>query len=250
MSVYNNLLRISSEDKTPALSVSNSNFVVQLTDQKLQNATSFLVKEIKFMNNFYNVRNSNRFFTYTETGQPQSTINIAEGQYLLTEFISALQTSLNADLVSGTVVITQDPINKKLIFTFTGTTALFFNKTDGNLMASIVGILNSSTAPVGVYTADDIPDLTGVQNVYLHSRSLAISNLIEKDGLFSVFESVCIDVPFGAVQCKTNSDDELAQVAFNDTRNIQRIDIKLRTVDGELLDLRNQQVTILLKVFF
>lgn len=252
------IIIISSNDKDNASSNSNSDFVVNLKERyNTQNIKHVLIKEVQVCNCFYNVRSGtngeqNNQFKMQETGEPDILFTIAEGQYTTATYITALQAAMNTALVVGSVAITQDPINQKLIFTFTGITAIFYNLADGNLMAPVAGITVTTAAPAALINSDSLPNLSGVNMVYFHSREVGENHGINGDfGLINVVESLSFhDVPFGAYGYKQNNDDELALIQYDQPRNLNRISVTLRDDLGNKLDIGTTELTLTIKAFF
>ena len=250
------LLRITSNDKYIPDSKTNSDFTVYLKEEyQTQEVKNITVYNAIVPNIFYNVVGSasngtiNNIFSYLENGQSASTVVVPEGQYLLADFLSALQTALNADLVSGSVLITLDNVTKKIVFTFTGTTVIIYNLSDGNLMASLLG-LTTTTADLGSITMNSVPDLSGLNEVYIHSKELADANLVDGDrGSISVVCAVSFsDAPFGTYAHYQATEYSNNRILYPDTRNITKISIRLRDNKGNVLDIGTHDLSLIVKM--
>lgn len=254
------LILITSNDKDPAQSSTNSDFTVELKEKyNTQNIRRVLVKDIQVPNVFYNVRSSqgvvNNSFTFTETGQATQTVTVPEGQYTTTTLITALKTAIDAVLVAGVVTITQSALTQKLLFSFSVGTATIYSASDPtnpNLMANVLGIGTSTAVPAANITADYIPDLQGIQMVYIHSQAIAEAHAIDAGkGLISVIEDVSFhNVPFGGMAFRQNNDDELALIEYSQPRNLSTIRIVLRDDKGNKLDIGTNKISIILKAFY
>ena len=252
------LILITSNDKNVSESSSNSDFVIYLKETyNTQNIIRVLVKDISVPNVFYNIRDGtngsqNNEFVFLETGEVDEFIILPQGQYTTATLMSALQTAMNTVLVSGTVAITQDPLTQKIVFTFTGTTAIIYNVEDESLLSGPLGITTTTPAPSAVITADALPSLNGIEVVYIHSKEIALNRSIDGGfGLISAFEDVSFNnVPFGAYAYRQNNDDELAQFTYDQPANLSRITIVLRDDKGNVLDIGTQNMTIVLKAFY
>ena len=251
------LLRISSNDKYEPESNSNSDFVVYLQEKtETQEIKYILIKEVQVPNVFYNIRDGKNgsqtnVLRIEETGQAPLDLPLPEGQYSITELITELQTLINANLVSGSVAISQTLYSKKVQFIFTGTTAIIYDSANGSPMAPLLGI-SATLGPGAVLTAQYLPDLQGYSMVYIHSQDLADRYLIDGDsGLVSVASMVSFhNTPFGGVGYKQESDDELAQIPYAEPRNVKRIKIILRDSLGNKLDIGTNEMLLILKVFY
>jgi len=249
------IIVINSNDKN-SQSLNNSNFSVDLRETySTQQVKRVIVKEVIVPNSFYNIRSSqgeiNNVLKMKENGQADINVSIAEGQYTITTFITALQTAINLLLVSGTVAITQDAINNKLIFTFTGTTALIYGKTDLNLMSDVIGFVDT-TADGAVLTAEYIPDLSGINLIFIHSPDLSDNHGIDADfGLINSLDSLSFhDVPYGAFGYKQSNDANIADIIFDIPKNIKRITIIVYDNKGNKLNIGTMNMTVVLKVLF
>ena len=253
MSGTNRLVLLTSNDKTPGESSSNSNFVIDLKETYLtQGIIRVLIKDVSVPNVFYNVRDGtngsqNNQLTFTETGQPQEVVSIPQGQYTSGTLLPAVQAAMNAVLVSGTVALTQDTLTQVYIFTFTGTTAIINKGSLGTVMG-----VTSNIGPSGLITSQSVPDLNGYQVVYVHSKDIGQTHGIDGGfGLISTIEDISFNnVPFGNYAFRQNNDDTLSTILYDVPRNLSRIAIVLRDDKGNVLDIGSHQLTIILKVFY
>jgi len=256
------LIIISSEDRDASESNTNSDFIVNLKERyNTQNIARVLVKSIQVPNVFYNVRSGsgapgsgtqNNTLLIQENGQPDATATIPEGQYTTTTLLTALDTAINAQLVGGTVATTQNALTQKLTFTFTSTTAKIYSNADGSTAADLIGIGTSSAIAASV-VADSLPNLSGVNKVFVHSQDVALSHAIDGDsGLISAMDSLSFhNVAFGAMGYMQNPDAELALIDYSSKSiNLSRIRIVLRDNLGAKLDIGTSKMIVVLKVFY
>jgi len=246
------LVTISSDDKDPD-SVSNSNFQVTLKESYYtQNIIRILIKECTVPNCFYNLSDGtnngkqNNLLTYNDSKIAQS-FSVTPAQYNVDQFITALIAGFlsNGDVV----VITQDDLTQKLIFNFTQSTTLFVSSP----MAPVLGLTDNLICLAGVPTSAQFPpDLSGVNAVNIHSTVLGESNGIDgNSGLINLLERVSLhDIPFGSFGYKQNNDNDLAMVTYAQPKNLQRIDIRLRDTQGNILNIGTKKMSIILKVYF
>jgi len=246
------LITISSDDKD-ADSNSNSDFYVSLKERfYTQQIQRILIKEITVPNCFYNwsdgVNNGkqNNVLNYFDINNPL-TFTIAPAQYNIDQYITALIAGFLSNGII--VVITQDDLTQKLIFTFTNDTTL-----DGkSSMAPVLGMTNSFTCLAGVPTSPQFPpDLSGVNAVNIHSTSLGEAHGIDSNtGLISLVERVSLhDIPYGSFGYKMNNDSDLATIFYEQPRNLNRIDIRLRDTQGKILNIGTKKMTLVIKCYF
>jgi len=256
------LIYISNDDKDTSESKSNSDFVCYLKENvSVQESNYLVVKSITLPNFFYNVRSGaygsllqNDTFVFQELS-PLTTfaVVIPQGQYLISDYIVALQAAMNAVLVSGTVAITIDPVTQKLRFTCTGTSISVFSRDNGNTAYALVGAFEDFNTPnFGTQPMPFLPDFSGVQNVYLESRELARSHGNDPSfGLIDIVGEVNLsNTEFGQYAHYEAPETELNTINFLNTRNIQRIDIRLVDGQGNTLPIGNGRISLTLKYYY
>ena len=246
------LITISSDDKD-ADSNSNSDFFVSLKERfYTQQRQRIMVKECTIPNCFYNLSDGvnngkqNNVLNYFDINNPL-TFTIAPAQYNIDQYITALIAGFLSNGVI--VVITQDDLTQKLVFTFTNDTTLDAKSS----MAPVLGMTNSFTCLAGVPTSPQFPpDLSGINAVNIHSTSLGEAHGIDSNtGLISLVERVSLhDIPYGSFGYKMNNDSELATIFYEQPRNLNRIDIRLRDTQGAILNIGTKKMTLVLKVYF
>lgn len=269
MASLEKLLAISSEDKeNPA--DSNSDFTVTLKESYYtQNVLRVLVKEITVPNVFPNIRGSaygssqNNEIIISINGGPPQTQTLPEGQYLINsvnpiiDFTSNLESVLAPAIAPATISITYNELTNKIGFEMTGATLQiigsdFLNPND-TVMNDVLGITTTFqiTNGAGVRYPPYQVDLSGYQNVYVHSKEVADTHGIDGDsGLIALVDPVSLsDAPFGAYAYKQENDDELASIVYEDIRNLSRIRIVLRDNLGNKLPIGTHKMNIVLKIY-
>lgn len=246
------LITISSDDKD-ADSNSNSDFFVSLKERfYTQQIQRIMVKECTVPNCFYNLSDGvnngkqNNVLNFYNINVPE-VFTIAPAQYNIDQFITALINGFTS-LGIG-VLITQDDLTQKLVFTFINDTTL-----DGkSSMAPVLGMSNSFTCLAGIPTSPQFPpDLSGINAVNIHSTAIGEAHGIDANtGLISLVERVSLhDIPYGSFGYKQNNDSDLATIYFEQPRNLNRIDIRLRDTQGKILNIGTKKMTMVIKVYF
>lgn len=236
------LLYISSKEKTKA-SRSNTDFTVQFAHSELQNCKAISVKSISFPNAFPNINESNNLFNYRQGGVLNS-VSIPIGFYSLENLINTLNGLLP-------IAIQLNELKQKLSF---GGAAIQYLDSSENPMANVLGIMNNSNGDVNTYDAEGYFNLTGVSKAFVQSQAITSqSNLLSGNANshnLSVVDAISVDVPlFQTVHFISNHEDN-DLIEFVSSRNLQNIDIKLTDHDGNVLDLGNLDLDIVLKVYF
>jgi len=265
------LIIISSEDKDVQSSNSNSDFVVNLREKYYtQNVLKVLVKECTVPNVFPNIRGSdygtsqNNVITFLEGGTPRAAI-LPEGQYIISaitssppdpwDFVAQLNIIINAETATSVVEVTYNELTNKLEFEVTaGPDVTFQTNVDGSSISDVLGLTDNLFVPSGLGSplpADGTVQLSGYQNVYIHSKEVADTNAIDGDfGLISVAEPVSLaDTEYNSYAYKQNNDDELALILYEQPRNISRIRITLRDNLGNILPVGTAKINIVLKAY-
>ena len=246
------LITISSDDKD-ADSNSNSDFFVSLKERfYTQQIQRILIKEATIPNCFYNISDGtnngkqNDILNYIDTKVNKS-VFVVPGQYNIDQFMTSLT---NQFLASGTVVvITQDPLTQTILFNFTTAVTLLYNSP----MAPVIGLTQDLPCIINTTTHSWFPpDLSGVNAVNIHSTAIGEGHGIDANtGLISLVERVSLhDIPYGSFGYKQNNDSELATIYFEQPRNLNRIDIRLRDTQGSILNIGTKKMSIVLKVYF
>ncbi len=99
--------------------------------------------------------------------------------------------------------------------------------------------------------AFNLPNLQGLDEVYLRSYTLAPSSSIDSKG---VLDSICVCIPinvaWGAQQIFDCKVDALCQITYPSPRNLQNIDIQLVNKRGIPVDLNGSDLRIDLRFWF
>ena len=203
-------------------------------------------------NCFYNLSDGvnngkqNNVLNYFDINNPL-TFTIAPAQYNIDQYITALIAGFLSNGII--VVITQDDLTQKLVFTFTNDTTLDAKSS----MAPVLGMTNSFTCLAGVPTSPQFPpDLSGINAVNIHSTALGEAHGIDSNtGLISLVERVSLhDIPYGSFGYKQNNDSDLATIFYEQPRNLNRIDIRLRDTQGKILNIGTKKMTLVIKCYF
>ena len=265
------IIILSSSDKDTSSSESNSDFVINLKEKYYsQNVLKILIKELTVPNVFPNIRGSsygssqNNILRFEEGGVQRTAI-IPEGQYLIVvipssppdiyDFIAIIEAAINAACSSSVVSVSYNELTNKLQFqTTTGPDINILSKENGSPMADVLGITNNLFVPFGLgapLQAQGTIQLSGYQNVYIHSKELADTNAIDGDfGLISVVEPISLaNTEFNSYAYKKNDDDELSQILYEQPRNLSRIRITLRDNKGNILPVGTAQINITFKAY-
>jgi len=262
MASLEKLLVISSQDKDDPTS-SNSDFNVTLKESYYtQNVLRVLVKEITIPNVFPNIRGSdygtsqNNILDFNEPAPLQ--VILPEGQYLinssnpLLDFTSILETAMTSVSVA-TISVSYNELTNKIVFEVANDGSPNITIPASTPMASVLGITEDLTIPATATPTSPSGqvDLSGYQNVYVHSKEIDDTHGIDGDsGLIALTDPVSLaDAPFGSYAYKQENDDELASIVYEDVRNLSRMRIVLRDNLGNKLPIGTHTMNIVLKIY-
>ena len=244
------LLRIDSTNRSNG---TNTAFTVSFSnDSTLQNISKMFIQSVCFPHVIYNIRTGiNDTLIGTTDGVSFDEIVIAEGWYDIDQLITVLEAEIEANK-SGTATITLDDNTCKLNFLYTGdnyqllakgkeASAGYGGSAVSNLSPNI-GIINN-TALSASYDADCPPDLRGVKQVFLHSRTIYAGRAVghhvdtnESLNLSSVL-AIPVDASFKQYQHFRPTTETEGSTIFPREKNFSQLEFRLRDEDGNLLDI-------------
>jgi hypothetical protein len=250
------LLRIASSDQVSELSLNNSRFTVSLNETlNVQQIKGYSVLSVSFPNVFNNVREADltsRIVILTDGGGGpiEQIIDLDDGFYDIDDLSAVLKTKIDVLIAPDTISIApKSNYDSRLVFTVTGSTTISY-KTEQGKLHKLLGIDQDSTF-LSTYTCDSMTKLQGTTNAYLHSKVLAQNNLLDAEGrIFSVAVSVPVRAEFGGWVHWESNDEDLHSVMFESPRNLQRINIVIRNLDGDVLDIGQNELIVVLRVFY
>jgi hypothetical protein len=266
-STYSRLLRISNIHSTNATDTS-SNFTVNLnrmteTDQIVR----CVFKSASFPNTAYNIRvagqHQNNVFLFEISGTPFSYSLAEAGYYTVQSIIDlvrvAIETQLTAANPGDTLTMAVGQYSKTIEYvTSLAGGSLILGHTVGPL-AGTTGSLNtvlgadvvSPVIDLIVYKSPKLPSLLGLTRVFVHSTTLAEGNLVDGDvENHDIIGEVPVTVKFGSMIFYESGDDELDSVNYGSVRNFDQINITLRDLDANIIDLNGGITEVILKMYY
>lgn len=234
-------------------------FTIDLGNQtETQNITSVQIKNLSFVNVQYNINKYNNKFVIDD-GAIKS-VTLPEGQYTITEVLDDLTTALAG--VGITIVFSLNSKTKKIEVVSCVPPCDFFDVkgTDVNQLGRALGITNQS-GYVGTYNFEDMPDISGLYQVNVHSRRLIEGSSVEVTTEYDDVENRFKRVPFMGDTVKTvpvnvgfgfqmvyENEDPTDLITYESPRNLQVVDIELRDTNNRTIDLHGTHVTMTLLV--
>jgi len=251
-SLRSKLLRINSAErlKAAAYGYTSSNFRLDynLNIPDLVKVHSIVLKSCSIPNTQYNIGLENNSFLFS-TGGVLSTIPLLVGNYTIAELITALTTSAQAIAVGMSIVI-QSPTGK-LEFSFT-TNSRLYTSSEGNELGDTLGLTIGSGVDVPQFLAPSLPNLTGLQNVYIVSRTLSGgAGLIDpKLNQLAIFAHVQMISPFGTYNHYISPEERSDEIFFPSDRTLGEVDIALVNDQGVVIDLQGLEWNCIIKIYY
>lgn len=249
-SLRSKLIRVNSKERDMILSASASDMVIKFNSNspEISQIHSIVFKSCSIPNAQPNIDSTNNTFIFS-TGGLNYSINILGGNYNMTNLISTLVSHPFAIAVGMAIVV--DPISRRLEFSFTVPSRLL-STTQGNRMATILGIGDGSSVDLSTWLAPNLPNLIGLENVYISCTELSGGDYLIDSALgqLNVYNNVQITVPFGTIQHYSSNDQDLDMILFPSDRNLDNLTIKLYDDRGRIIDLQGLDWQMILKVYY
>lgn len=245
---------INSKDRNIDLSRSTGDFVVNLEDSyNLQSIDRITIESITISNLVYNINELTNVLRFTEGAGPINIMTLPVGQYNITEFMDEVENKLNS-IGSTTFSVSQNSITKKIEIVNPNITFSILSDSPINKILGLPSTQNSASVFDGItniLVCQFTPDLGGTDILYCHSKALAEYNSItSSSGSSSIVTYVSFDsTPFGGTVTRFVNDSEIDMVSYSTPRNISTVDIKIRDSDGNIPDLQNSNVILVIKAY-
>jgi hypothetical protein len=249
-SLRSKLVRINSKERDPILSTSSSKMVIKFNanDPTISQIHSIALKSASIPNTEGNITLANNSFTFSTGGVP-ATIPLLTGNYTIATLINSLVTS--AQGVAVGMGITVDPISGRLEFTF-GISSRLLSTAEGNKLAETLGINLGSLIDVPVFLVEYLPNLIGLENIYIACNELSGGDYMIDSALgqLNVFAHIPVSVPFGSIQHYLTNDQQSDLIKFPADRNLDYLTIILYDDRGLVVDLQGLNWQMILKIYF
>ena len=254
-------LRCSSDERVSGTAY---DFVCYFPNNILMNQISEIQLIVaSFLNGFYNVsshKGNNTFKILLEPSNVTETYVFEDGFYTATDISQILSDFISSK--TGDVLVNQNNITKKLVFTKTQTPGptyeniTFLTKEEGSTISPTIGILNAylwdNADPV--YKTDTYADLNGETLIFIHSsdigqdKTFISSSRVNVNSQVNGVFSVPISVKFGVYQDYYGHPED--RIIFGDQtedhHDLHKIRFTLRGRNGRLLtELPTNHVTTL-----
>lgn len=244
-----------------------TNFTVNLNRMtETDSIVRAVCKSVSFDNNAYNIYTTGAFknnvFNWDVDDSGAITVEshtITEGGYYSAQqLIDILQPLIEASLqvvAPGVTLLMEIGLySKKIEYTLSGVgVELILGGTTGigGLNEALGNNVDSGNIGTTKYISDSLPQLAGLQNSYIHSTTLAEGNLVDGDvEIHDVIAEVPVNVPFSSRVYYESQDDELDSINYDSLRNFDSINISLRDINNNIIELNGGNLIIVLKIYY
>jgi hypothetical protein len=243
---------INSKDRDYNLSRSSSDFIVNLNNFILQNVSRVSVESVTITNVIYNVPANTNIYWQEGIG-PIINRTLPEGSYTLTEFMDELKLQLNS-IGSNTFDVTQDVVTKKVIITNPSVFYTIYSYSTINPILGLPTNINSVSLSVGpdfILNCPYLPNLGAEDLLYVHSRAISEFNSVTTSASSSSILTYISfhETAFGSTSTRFNNDLQLELINYTVPRDLTTVDVKVRNAKGEIVNLQNTDVIVVLKFY-
>jgi len=239
------LIRISSKDRNIFQSKSTTDFFVGIRSLKLQKVQSVALKYIRFVNASSNVNKNNATirFTYNSVDYKD---DITWGQYNINDLVSEVESKINALITPDVITMTFNVAAQRVTISSPQLMTILF---EDNLIFQMLGY-KTDVIDQNILDADALPNLSGLNEIYLYSDALASSHMVDsKSDLKNILTVVPVDVSYGAIQSYNSPEINSDRIVYNRLYDISSIDVKLLDCEMKVIDLQGLDIEIIFECF-
>ena len=252
------LIRCSSEDRMRG---TLSSFTVDFSAlPRTQQVLSIRVKYIGFTNTQTNIHSGNNTFSITDSTFGRFTFTIPAGQYTADELASEITTVISTARPAWGFSMALINANLNPRFQFTSIETLNYMPTvtaPESTLSDVLGILDEDFGLYNNYISEYPPNLIGLKQVFLHSKSVALSRAMNPTQGFNagndaislaIVSVVPVNVAYGEY---VNYEPHIEnRIDYTTPTNLSRIEFRLRMqqYSGRLVDLTFPGVSITLEI--
>ena len=265
-SIRSKIWRISAHDRTNE-SDNTSAFSIDIPSlvESFSNVLAIQMISASIPSSFYNVdtfdldENKNPTLEFYYNGVFTS-LTIPRGQYVIitdrsaspfpaNDLLSKIETEFNT-VTGSTITFSYDTVKTRLSLTHaTNTLEIKQDNIDDNLWYKL-GFLKPQ-GPSTTIVANSLPNLSGVQQLFIHINQLSNNSIdLDKENGISLIGSVMVEAPYGGNNNYEIKSSQANLIKYNNQRDISFLDIRLRDSRGRLININNQDWTVLLKSYY
>lgn len=123
------------------------------------------------------------------------------------------------------------------------------NLRDANILAKL-GFLNVQ-GPATSLTANTLPNISGPQELFIHVSQLSNDTIdLDRENGISMIGNVFVDSPFGSTNHYEIKSSMANLIKYGTKRTIDFLDIRVRDSYGNIINLNNQDWTMLIRAYY
>ena len=248
--MYHYILKINSRDSNYKVTTNP----IQISFNNTGNSSliqRITVKGASIPHVFYNINSFNNKLQFeTYNGNYDGTYNVVfpVGHYTINSLINYFNAT--PESIASHVTFSFDSFINKILVTLDAIGSVTFQHAESTCF-HILGLRAESD-----FTMSEVPthflymsDLSGIRNIYAET-SFSNMNCLDANGYKSYGAFIPVDKPFGSIIHYINQEQDLNDIIRSKTysQNLNKIEIALRDVEGNLLDLQNMNWEITFKI--
>lgn len=232
--IHTKIISISASDVPDTSPEDYNRFTVTLGNgPDTRECVKMSVLNVALLHEFYNVGlfgDDNKL--RITVGVTNHDIVVPAGWYNVVNIASTLTTLINAAITPQTVTIVQNPTTYKFTFTFSTTVTISY---DNSTLRQQIGLYDNMTG--STLTMARIPNLAGIQRIFINSRKIASNNLIKTTGeQISTLLVVPVTSPFGSMINYEVKDLNASSIThMYNPKNVSVIDFTITDDNGRAL---------------
>ena len=265
-SIKTGLWRISAHDRTD-IKNNTSAFSVDIPSgvESFRNVIAIQLISATIPTSFYNIdtydlTQSDPKLSFYYNGVP-ITLDIPRGQYVIVtdraaspfpdnDLLTVIQDEFAA--VTGSAISWSYDTVKNLLTLSHATNTLEIrqeNLTDINIWDKLG--FQDVQGPALSITGDTLPNISGAQELFIHVNQLANNTIdLDRENGISLIGNVFVDSPFGSTNHYDIKSSMANLIKYRTQRNVDFLDIRIRDSRGRLIDLNQQDWTMVIKSYY
>ena len=250
----NSLIMVLNSKFRTADSNSSSDFTISI-GQSIS-IKQMVIQSVTLPNTVYNINSNNNVGFLNLIGLGTYVILVPEGQYNLADFLTTLTSLLTAVDIGSSVV--QNPLTLKLDFSFSYP-AQFSTQSNSPLSKVLGTYINWGTTPLyypatpaNTFSANGFTDLSGTRNFYICSRTLGqgTNSILQSGANLPLLLNLQNTAGFGDINYWQNNETRLSLKSYKQYQNAQFIDIQVRDIDGNIVDLNGAEWGMTMLIYY
>ena len=265
-SIKTSIWRVSSHDRTDSNdNTSAFSIDVPASVESFKNVLAIQLLSASVPSSFYNIDSYNTLeqdvtleFYYNGVF---TSLTIPRGQYIIVtdrtaspfpanDLLSVIETQF-ASVTGSAITWSYNTVTNKLsIIHATNTLEIKQTNLDDVNLWDKLGFLKPQGAATTL-TADTIPNISGVQQIFIHVSQLSNNSVdLDTQNGISLIGGVLVTAPFGGNNNYEIKSSMANLIKYTTQRNIDFLDIRLRDSRGRLININNQDWTMMIRSYY